>query len=257
MNNKLIQPFLKNNKALLLAYDHGFELGPEVLSGQSINPENILDLAIRGGYTGIILQKGIAEKYYQGSHCQKRIPLILKINGKTNIVPKKDPYSVLNCSVEYAKKLGAKAVGYTIYLGSNEETKMLFDFGKIQEKAHQLNMAAIAWMYLRGSSIEDEFDPFLITYAARVGLELGADMIKIKYPGSKESFKKVVEAAGKTKVVLSGGTKIDEEKFLEIIQSVIDAGATGVAVGRNVFQHQDPLAVTEEIKRILFSNNKQ
>jgi len=252
MNNKLIQPFFKNNKVLLLAYDHGFELGPEGLPDKSIDPEYILDIAVKGGYTGIILQKGIAERYYWGSNYQRRIPLILKINGKTNISPKKDPYSVINCSVEYAKKLGAKAIGYTIYLGSSQESKMLAEFGQIQEKAHQLNMAAIAWMYLRGSSIEDEQDSNLTAYAARIGLELGADMIKIKYSGSEESFKKAVQAAGKTSVVLSGGPKLDEEKFLEMVKSVIRAGAVGIAVGRNVFQNQDPLAMTEKIKKIVF-----
>jgi class I fructose-bisphosphate aldolase len=254
MDNKLIQPFLKNNKAMLLAYDHGFEVGPEALLGKSIDPEYILDLAVKGGYTGVILQKGIAEKYYAKTDYQKKIPLILKINGKTNISPKKDPFSSLNCSVEYAKELGAKAVGYTIYLGNNQEEKMLAEFGQIQERAHQLNIAAIAWTYLRGSSIENEYDPELITYAARIGLELGADMIKIKYPGTEESFRKVVQAAGKTKVVLSGGPKLEDNQFLEIVESIIRAGATGIAVGRNVFQHEDPLLMTDRIKKIIFNS---
>ena len=254
MNNKLIQPFLKNDKAMLLAYDHGFEIGPEALSKESINPEYILDLAVKGEYTGIILQKGIAEKYYTGTDYQRKIPLILKINGKINIFPKKDPFSPLNCSVEYAKELGAKAVGYTIYLGNNQEEKMLAEFGQIQERAHQLNMAAIAWTYLRGAVVEDEYDPKLIAYAARVGLELGADMIKIKYPGTEEAFRKVVQVAGKTKVVLSGGPKLEDNKFLETVESVIRAGATGVAVGRNVFQHEDPLLMTEKVKKIIFNS---
>ena len=240
---------------MLLAYDHGFEIGPEALLNKSIDPEYILDLAVKGGYTGIILQKGIAEKYYTGTDYQRKIPLILKVNGKSNITPNKDPFSVLNCSVEYAKKLGAKAIGYTIYLGSNQETKMLAEFGQVQEKAHQLNMAAIAWTYLRGSSVEDEYDPKLIAYAARVGLELGADMIKIKYSGSAESFKKAIQAAGKTKVVLSGGPKIEDEGFLEIIESIMKAGAVGIAVGRNVFQSQNPLAMTEKIKKTIFACN--
>lgn len=254
MNNNLLQPFLKNGKALLLAYDHGLELGPEALIGQSIDPKYILDLAVKGGYTGIILQKGIAEKYYYGADYQKKIPLILKINGKINVSQSKDPYPSLNCSAEYAKKLGAKAIGYTIYLGSEQEAKMLKEFGRAQERARQLNMAVIAWVYLKGPFIKDEHNPELIAYASRVGLELGADMIKIKYPGSEESFRKAVQAAGKTKVVLAGGPKLDEDKFLEIIEGVMRAGAVGVAVGRNVFQNQDPLSMTERIKKIVFSD---
>jgi len=252
MNNNFLQPFLHKDKALFLAYDHGFEHGPKDLIGKSIDPEYILDLAIKGEYTGIVLQKGIAEKYYTDTRYQRSVPLILKINGKTNIPQTADPYSSMNCSVEYAKRLGAKAVGYTIYLGSKQEEKMLADFGKIQEQAHQLKMAAIAWIYPRGSAVEDETSPEITAYAARIGLELGADMIKIKYSGSEETFRKAVQSAGKTKVVLSGGSKIGEEEFLNIVESVIKAGATGIAVGRNVFQHQDPLAITEKIKKIVF-----
>ena len=252
MNNNFLQPFLYKERALFLAYDHGFEHGPKDLIGKSIDPEYILDLAIKGEYTGIVLQKGIAEKYYTDTRYQRSVPLILKINGKTNIPQTADPYSSMNCSVEYAKRLGAKAVGYTIYLGSKQEEKMLADFGKIQEQAHQLKMAAIAWIYPRGSAVEDETSPEITAYAARIGLELGADMIKIKYSGSEETFRKAVQSAGKTKVVLSGGSKIGEEEFLNIVESVIKAGATGIAVGRNVFQHQDPLAITEKIKKIVF-----
>jgi len=253
MNNNFLQPFLYKDKAMFLAYDHGFEHGPKDLIGKSINPEFILDLAVKGEYTGIILQKGIAEKYYIGTKYQKNVPLILKLNGKTNIPQISDPYSSINCSVEYAKKLGAKAVGYTIYLGSKCEEKMFADFGKIQEQAHQLKMAAIAWIYPRGSAVENENSPEITAYAARIGLELGADMIKIKYCGSEETFRKAVQSAGKTKVVLSGGPKVEDEEILKRIESVIKAGARGVAVGRNVFQHQDPLAMTKKIKEILFN----
>jgi len=252
MNNNFLQPFLRKERALFLAYDHGFEHGPKDLIGKSIDPEYILDLAVKGGYTGIILQKGIAEKYYTGTKYQKRILLILKINGKTNIPQIFDPYSPINCSVEYAKKLGAKAVGYTIYLGSKYEEKMFEDFGKIQEQAHKLKMAAIAWIYPRGSAVENESSSEMTSYAARIGLELGADMIKIKYSGSEEAFRKAVQSAGKTKVILSGGPKVEDEEILKTIESVIKAGAIGIAVGRNVFQHQDPLAMTEKIKKVIF-----
>jgi class I fructose-bisphosphate aldolase len=77
-------------------------------------------------------------------------------------------------------------------------------------------------------------------------------MIKIKYSGSEQTFRKAVQSAGKTKVVLSGGPKVEDDEILKIIGSVMKAGATGIAVGRNVFQHQDPLAMTEKIKEIVF-----
>jgi class I fructose-bisphosphate aldolase len=255
MTKDYLNPFLKNSKAMFLAYDHGFEHGPKDLRGKSLDPEYILDLAVKGGYTGIILQKGIAETYYTNTKYQRQIPLILKMNGKTNLRPQEEPYSAINCRVEYAKKLGAQAVGYTIYLGSEWEGKMFEDFGRIQEEAHRLNMAAIAWIYPRGKAIINEFDPEIIKYAGRIGLELGADLIKIKYPGSEEAMREVVKLAGKTKVVLSGGPQINEEEFLAEVKKIIKAGAIGVAVGRNVWQRDNALEITEKIKKIIFLNS--
>ncbi|MFA4990460.1 MAG: aldolase [Candidatus Paceibacterota bacterium] len=248
-----LQKITIDGRAMYLAYDHGFEHGPIDLPNQSIDPDYILNIAVEGGYNAIILQRGLAEKYYTGTKYQKQIPLILKINGKANIWQGGDVYSYQNCSVKYAKELGASAVGYTIYLGSAHDGKMFSDFGKIVEEAHQLNMAAIAWVYPRGEFVKDEVSKEITAYAARIGLELGADMVKIKYSGSKENFAYAVKAAGKTKVVLSGGPKVNDEEFLQITKDVMAAGASGVAVGRNVWQHSEPLKITKKIKEIIFS----
>lgn len=245
-------PLLKNGKALFLAYDHGFEHGHSDLLGKSIDPNYILEIAVKGGYTGIVLQKGVAEKYYFNTPYQKKIPLILKVNGKTNLVLNKQPYSAQNCSVEYAKKLGAKAVGYTIYLGSEFEAKMFKEFSQIQEEAHNQGLLVIAWMYPAFNELLKKEPEKITLYAARLGLELGADIIKIKYPGNKEIFKKAVEIAGKTKIVLSGGPKIEEDKFLKIVEEVMKAGAIGITVGRNIWQSKFPLKITEKLKKIIF-----
>ncbi|NMB92155.1 MAG: fructose-bisphosphate aldolase [Parcubacteria group bacterium] len=247
-----LKPLLKNNKAMFLAYDHGFEHGPKDLIGKSYDPNYILDLAVQGDFTGIILQKGIAEKYYTDAKYQRHIPLIIKINGKTNLRPNEEPYSPINCSVNYAKKLGAQAVGYTIYLGSEYENKSFEDFGKIQEEAHQLNMAAIAWIYPRGKAILKENDSEIIKYAARLGLELGADLIKIKYPDTENVLKDIVNLAGNTKVVLSGGEKESEEEFLTKVKQVMANGFSGVAVGRNIWQRPDALTIAEKLRKIIF-----
>jgi len=241
-----------NGKAIYLAYDHGFEHGPIDLPGKSIDPQYILDIAVEGKYNAIIFQKGLAEKYYSGTVYEKKIPLIIKVNGKADIWKGGDIYSYQNCSVKYAKELGASAVGYTIYLGSQHDGKMFADFGRIVEEAHELDMAAIAWVYPRGEFVKDETSREITAYAARIGLELGADMVKIKYPGSKENFEYAVKAAGKTKVVLSGGPKVEEEEFLNILRNVMAAGGIGVAVGRNVWQHEKPLEITEKIRKVVF-----
>lgn len=236
-------------KAIYLAYDHGIEHGPVDLKGKSIDPAYVLDIAVQGGYNAIILQKGVAEKYY--SSYKDKIPLIVKLNGRSRLVGG-EPLSRQVCSVSEAVSLGAVAVGYTIYLGSQHESEMFKEFGKIEEEAHQAGLIVIGWMYPRGQAVKDDDSPEITAYAARVGLELGADLVKIKYCGSKECFIEAVKAAGRTKVVLSGGPKVSDEEFLEIVKNIIEAGAIGLAVGRNVWQRENPLEFTQKLKEIIF-----
>lgn len=235
---------------MYLAYDHGVEHGPVDLIGKSIDPTYVLDIAVKGGYNAVVLQKGIAGKYY--TDYKDKIPLIIKLNGKTRFV-EGDPISRQVCSVDEAFELGATGVGYTIYLGSQHESEMLQEFGKIEEEAHEKGLVVLAWIYPRGKGVKDEASPEITAYSARLALEMGADIAKIKYCGSQECFRKAVEAAGKTKVVLSGGAKTDKpSEFLETLKNVMKAGAIGVAVGRNVWQSPKPLEITEKIKKIIF-----
>lgn len=241
-----------NGRWLFLAYDHGMEHGPSGLPGRSIDPYYILGIAEEGKYSAVILQKGVALKYYKGSKFEGKLPLIVKINGKAS-VRKGEPLSLQNCSVKFAKEvLGAVAVGYTVYLGSEHDPRMFAEFGRIVEEAHVARIGIIAWVYPRGASVADENAPDITAYAARVGMELGADMVKIKYSGSTDAFHQAVQAAGQTRVVLSGGVKSkDPLDFLHVVQSVLDAGAHGVAVGRNVWQAEDPLAVTKDLRKLV------
>ena len=100
-------------------------------------------------------------------------------------------------------------------------------------------------------------DPAIVAYAARIGMELGADAVKIKYSGDPETFNWAVRSAGKAHVFMSGGakTKTDEE-FLKQLSGVMEAGATGLAVGRNVWQHPEPLEITKKIKEVIFEGKR-
>lgn len=249
----LLSKITKNGKAMYLAYDQGLEHGPSDFNNQNVNPNYILKIAADGGYNAVILHKGVAEKYYTETEFEQKIPLILKLNGKTNLY-KGEAFSTKICEVDEALKLGASAVGYTIYAGSKYEAQMFKEFAKIVNDAHNHQIPAIAWIYPRGKYIKNDTDPEIIAYAARIGLEIGADIIKIKYSGSKDSFKWAVQSAGKTKVVLSGGAKINENKFLKIVSDVVDAGAIGIAVGRNVWQHKNPLEISQKLKKIIFAS---
>ena len=242
-------PFLRCEKGILLAYDQGLEHGPSKdFNEKSVDPKYILEIAEKGKFTGVIFQKGVAEKYYDG-----KVPLIIKINGKTSL-PKGEPLATQNCSVKHAKALGAQAVGYTIYLGSAHEHVMLQEFGEIQAEAHELGLAAIAWVYPRGEAIANDSSPEIVAYAARAGLEAGADAVKIKYTGDPKTFGWAVKSAGTAKVFMSGGPKAPtDEAFLKQVKAVMDAGGSGLAVGRNVWQHDRPLEMAAALKEIIFN----
>lgn len=234
---------LKYGKAIFLAYDQGLEHGPIDFNDKNVDPEYIIDIANKGRYTGLILQKGIAEKYRD----KIKVPLILKLNGKTSLL-KGDPMSTQLATVEEALKLKASAVGYTIYIGSKHEPEMLKEFEKIQKKAHEHKLPVILWAYYNKKL---KYDKKLMAYCARVGLEIGADIVKLRN-GNPQNVKWAVEAAGKTKVVMAGGSKTSERELLMQVEKSVRAGAMGIAIGRNVWQHKKPMEITKKLKKIIW-----
>ena len=130
---------------------------------------------------------------------------------------------------------------------------MLAEFGRIQEEAHEKGLPAIAWVYPRGAAVTNDTSKEVVSYAARAALELGADAAKIKYTGDSGSFSWAVKAAAGMKVFMSGGPKAPtDEAFLRQVQGVMDAGATGLAVGRNAWQNENPLHMAERLRKVIF-----
>ena len=251
-----VEKLLRNGKALFLAYDQGFEHGPTDFNEKNVDPKYILDIAQKSGvFTAVIFQKGIAEKYYPlgGLDIQKTPPLLVKLNGKTALHKGEEPYSPQLCSVDEALKLGASAVGYTIYVGSEHEAKMMEEFGRIEEEAHAKGLAVTLWAYPRGKHVEGkETERDSVAYGARLALELGADFVKVPYTGDPESFSWVVKAAGEVKVLVQGGSKKTEEELFTEIKEFISAGASGMAVGRNIWQAEDPVGMAKKIAELVY-----
>ena len=202
MKQERMAPFLKEGRSMLLAYDQGLEHGPSKdFDERNVDPAMVMETAAKGGFNGVVFQKGVAERFNDG-----KVPLIVKLNGKSAI-PKGEPVSRQVCSVEHAVSLGAKGVGYTIYLGSAREAEMLTEFGRIQEEAHERGLPAIAWIYPRGEAVQNDTSKEIVAYAARTGLELGADAGKIPYTGDPVSFSWAVKSAAGVKVFMSAGPK--------------------------------------------------
>jgi class I fructose-bisphosphate aldolase len=132
---------------------------------------------------------------------------------------------------------------------------MLHDFGRVAAEARTWGLPLLAMVYPRGEKIKDEYDVSVVKHAARVGCEMGADIVKVSYTGSAESFKEVV-AGSTVPVVIAGGAKMDSDKdILEMVKGSIEAGGSGVSIGRNVFQHKTPGKLIAAMAKIVFHNS--
>ncbi len=240
-----------NGKALYLAYDQGLELGPSLFNEKNIDPNYILDIAVNGGVNGIILQRGITESYYTGTEYQNKIPLIMKLNGKTSFISE-EPYAPLLCTVADAIELGAKAVGYTVYIGSKRQDEGMAEFAEVVWEAHQEGIPVFGWMYPKGGYVGEE-SAEINAYAARCGLELGADVIKVHNIGTASEKTWAVKCAGNSKLVFAGGKRGENEDILQSARDVVSSGAMGMAVGRNIWQNENPIEFISQLKQILFS----
>lgn len=247
-----LNKILKNGKALYLAYDQGLEHGPESdFDDKNVDPLYILDIAKKGKYQGVVFGKGIAEKYNKEIR-KSKIPLIVKLNGRTKLY-KGEPYSAPLGTVKEAIKLGASAIGYTIYIGSAFEARMFRDFERLERVAHSKGIPIITWIYPRGKAVKNDVSREMMAYAARTGLELGADIVKMKWNGKVKDLQWAVKSAGRTKIVISGGSKKSESAFLKEVKDVVKSGAIGLAIGRNIWQNPKPLELTSKIKNIVFN----
>ena len=260
---------------LLLPIDQGLEHGPIDFfpNPPSTAPTYQLELALSGGYSGIVFHVGLAEKYMKSFW--GKVPLVLKLNGKTNIPSDDDPFSPQTADVEDAVRLGAHAVGYTLYVGSPSQDRDFIQFSKVRREAERYGMPLIVWAYPRGRAVGEKGGNnslYAIDYAARVADELGADVVKVNIPtaeGRKDSslpgeygkrrwtqekaVEKVVTSAGKTLVIFSGGSKIGDGDLLARVKTCMEGGATGLIFGRNMWQRpmKEALTLTGKIKKIL------
>ncbi|MFB6307694.1 MAG: class I fructose-bisphosphate aldolase [Haloarculaceae archaeon] len=245
-------PIARDGKVLILAYDHGLEHGPVDFTDQpeSADPETIFRTATHDAVTALAVQKGVAETYYPSY--EDDVTLLAKLNGTSNLWMG-EPDSSVNCSVDYAAtQLEADAIGFTIYPGSNHEVEMAEEFRRVQEKAREYDMPVVLWSYPRGQGVKNDTKESVVAYAARLGLELGADVTKVKYPGSREAMEHTVRMAGDSKVVMSGGSKVSDEAFLSSVRSVMDAGGAGLAVGRNVWQRENPQRILDSLEDVIY-----
>ena len=243
-----------NGTLLFLPIDQGIEHGPVDFfdNPDSIDPDYEYRLALEGNYSGIALHYGLAAKYF--SKYAGKVPLLLKINGKTNVPSDDEPFSPLTGSVEDAVRLGADAVGYTLYVGSPRQDDDIKQLTDVRRDCERYGMPLVVWSYPRGKAIKEKGGQdslYAVDYAARMACELGADIVKLNVPKPEPNDKE--PKPYNTLVLISGGSKVGDDDLLHKARLAMDSGVTGLIFGRNLWQRKldDALKITGRIHDML------
>ncbi|MGV9198857.1 MAG: 2-amino-3,7-dideoxy-D-threo-hept-6-ulosonate synthase [Promethearchaeia archaeon] len=235
----------KSKRTIIIPMDHGLSVG--TIKGLE-NMAQMVDKVALGGANAVLVHSGMVGAGHRQSG--KDIGLIIHLSGATNLAP--DPNrKVIVCSVERAIKMGADACSIHINIGADDEPEMLQDAHKVVEKCRTWGMPLIAMMYPRGAKIADEHNPEVVNVAVRAGAEIGADIVKTNYTGDIDSFKKIIDGVD-IPVIIAGGPKMDTtQDLLKMVYDSIQAGGSGVAFGRNVFQAENPTKLVRAIAKIV------
>jgi class I fructose-bisphosphate aldolase len=236
--------FAEDNRIVIVAFDHAAFMGP--VRGLE-KPGQLIDSIVATGVDAILTTMGIARTF-----CGRfgRLGLILRVDGGSTIRNPNLGDISLSFSVQDALRLGADAVACMGMIGFDEESSSLRNLAELSSQAAEWNMPLLAEMLVKGKDggeviVED------IEFAMRVGVELGADLVKAPYAGPAKDFGKALESCYRPVVVLGGAKMDDPAALLENVTEAINAGANGVAIGRNVWQHPNPASVCRALVAIV------
>jgi len=265
-------------KMIILPVDQGFEHGPArsfAANPPAYDPEYHVKLALDAGLNAYAAPLGFIEAVAR-DYCAK-IPLILKANSHDVLMGEDNPVPAMTASVDHAIRLGCAAIGYTVYPGSAFRVDMYEQLNELADEAKAAGLAVVVWSYPRGQDLSKEGETAIDVgaYAAQIGCQLGAHIVKVKLPGPNieqdkarkvyeeqkvkidtiaDRVRHVIQSAfdGKRIIIFSGGSKIPKEQVLEQVRGIRDGGGFGSIIGRNVFQRprEEAIALLDELIEI-------
>jgi fructose-bisphosphate aldolase/2-amino-3,7-dideoxy-D-threo-hept-6-ulosonate synthase len=241
---RLRRIFRDDNRTVLVPMDHGVTVGP--VKGL-VDMQRIVNKLLLGDVDAVVVNRGIAKSVDTG-----KTGLIVHLSGITVHCP--DPNNKVQiCSVEDAVRLGADAVSVHVNVGAPQEAQMLTTLGSVACECDTLGIPLLAMIYPRGPNIKDPHAVDVVAHAARLGAELGADVVKTNYTGDAESFREVVRGCP-VPVLIAGGPKVETTKdVLKMVYDSLKAGGAGLSIGRNVFQHDNPTKMVKALSALVHS----
>ncbi|UPV99155.1 2-amino-3,7-dideoxy-D-threo-hept-6-ulosonate synthase [Halorussus gelatinilyticus] len=227
---------------VIVPMDHGITLG--AVKGL-VDIESTIDAVTRGGADAVLTQKGIAPRVHDNKN---GAGYVVHLNASTSIGPDNNDKR-LTGTVKEAVRAGADAVSFHINVGSTYEREQMEQLAEITDDADEYGMPVLAMAYARGPGV-DEHDAESLGHAVRLAEEVGSDVVKTGYSGDAESFERVVEST-RLPVVIAGGEPEGDRATLDAVRGAMDAGAAGVSMGRSIFQHDDPEAITRAVTSVV------
>lgn len=235
---------LRNGKMLCIPMDHGISNGP--IQGIE-NVHSMIYQCENTGLTSVLVNKGIVKSMTKPT----TVGVIVHVSGSTSLGPAPNK-KVVTGTVSEAIRLGADGVSVHVNIGAKEEPEMLIKLGQVAEQCDEWHMPFIAMMYPRGENIKNPHDPEIVAHTARIGAEIGADIVKTVYTGDPDSFKRVIKGCP-VPIVIAGGPKAKtDEEVLEMTYGAMEVGSIGVTFGRNIFQHRNPPDMCRALAKVIF-----
>lgn len=235
----------ESQNMMIVPMDHGVTVGP--IAGIENLTESVNKVA-EGGADAVLMHKGMVQYGHRGYGSD--IGLMIHLNAGSAVAPDPNNKTIVTTVTE-AVRLGADAVSVHVNVGADKEHNMLRDLGIMAEEAGKLGIPLLAMMYPRGKEIKNSADVKYVKHVARLGAELGADIIKTLYTGDKKTFTQVVQGCP-APIVIAGGPKIEsDEDLLKMVEDAMECGARGISIGRNVFQAEDIAQMTRQLCKIV------
>ncbi len=236
------------NNLVIVPLDHGVHDGP--IPGLE-DIESTLKSLTREGVDGVVLHKGMVEKY---RHHLDNTFTFLHISASSHL-GKLPLRKVLVATPDEAIDLGVGGVSVHVNLGNEYEHEMLGDLGKVAARCRNLGLPLLAMMYVRHTRfgrVVNVTRPDELAHAARVAAELGATIVKVPYTGDMESFRQVAAGCPVPVVIAGGALAGSDQVVLDGIQGAMRAGAAGISMGRNIFQHHDVPRMLRSVKAVVY-----
>ena len=235
-----------DGRVLMVPMDHGITLGAV---GGLRDIESTIDAVTRGGADAVLTQKGIAPRVHPNKN---DAGYLVHLNASTVVGPEANDKRRTG-TVKAAIRAGADAVSVHVNVGSNYEPEQIEFLTDVTETASDYGLPTLAMAYARGANLageDPEHDPEYLGHAVRLAEECGADLVKTAYSGDAGSFEGVVDST-RLPVIIAGGSPVGDEATLEAVRGAMDAGAAGVSMGRTIFQHRNPEAMTRAVSAVV------